>query len=514
MAEILKDVFHLRMNVNQDPTARTGAFNVGTAAAGVAIVSSTNATPIVVTVGSTASLGAASDVVTVAIFEHATNTQANGVWQATIIDGTTFSLGGSRGNGVGGATGKVYKSPVRWVPVFEDGFQVGEKVSRVDVPTQHKDRGPRYAVPGDRNREAQQIRTPLYPELAGFLLNLPVTLQSGGNIPQYFAAEEYWTGALATGSSNFLASGSGADVQTGRGCLGMICNGWTLNFDRQQTAALELTLDVFLNQETSITAAAPSIPNTGTSAGYLGWPTQDPYLNTNVYIDLEFADYNGAFAGWTGDRADVRQLQIQYSQNLELDISKPSSTVSLDNAWSKVYAGTPSVNVTATLIMASTDYLRLTRLSSLRKARLRMMGVGNRPSGSATSSTNFTTATTTLVVSSGTQFHTGDVLLVEKVSAGKQAVVTVTAVDVAHTSLTVTAPDVTLDGSTGDALVVRNTAWEIKVPSMDVSDRSPPTAGGAVKVLSLAAAARLTPTTTTLATITAYNDDNAQYPTT
>lgn len=515
MAEILKDVFHLRMNVNADPTSRTGGFNSTGAAAGLAIVSSTNATPIVVTLADTTPLGAPAAVVEVVIFGHLVNTQGNGVWQATIVNGTTISLAGSRGNGVGGATGNVYMNPVRWVPCFEDGFQVGEKVSRVDVPTQHKDRGPRYAVPGDRNREAQQIRTPLFPELAGFLLKMPVTLQAGGNIPQYHGAEEYWTGALATGSANFLGAGAGATIQTGRGTYGLIFNGWTLNFDRQQTTTLELTLDVFMYRETNITTAAPSIPNTGTSSGYLGWPGQDPYLNTNVYVDLEFAIHDGSFAaGWTGDRADVRQLQVQYSQNLELDISKPSSDVDQDNSWQKVYAGTPTVNVTATLIMAHSDYLRLTKLSSLRKGRLRLMGVGNRPNGNSTSITNLALGGTSITVAHSTMFHVGDVLLLEKVSLNLQQVVTITAIDATGLILTITAADVAMNGSTGDALTVRNTAWEVKVHSMDLSDRSPPTAGGAVKTLSLTAAARLTPTTTTLANVTAYNDDSSQYPTT
>jgi len=66
-----------------------------------AIVSSTNATPIVVTcTGHGFSTG---DRVT--INNHATNTAANGTWTATRLTADTFSLDGSVGNGVGGATG-------------------------------------------------------------------------------------------------------------------------------------------------------------------------------------------------------------------------------------------------------------------------------------------------------------------------------------------------------------------------------------------------------------------------
>lgn len=70
----------------------------------VAIVSSTNATPIVVTTA--AGTFAVGDSVTVA--GHATNTNANGNWRVSATNGTTtVTLEGSVGNGVGGATGTV-----------------------------------------------------------------------------------------------------------------------------------------------------------------------------------------------------------------------------------------------------------------------------------------------------------------------------------------------------------------------------------------------------------------------
>lgn len=75
----------------------------GPLAANLSIASSTNATPIVIT-----SAAAAHGVVTggtVIITNHATNTNANGVWTVTQLGPTTFSLDGSVGNGVGGYTG-------------------------------------------------------------------------------------------------------------------------------------------------------------------------------------------------------------------------------------------------------------------------------------------------------------------------------------------------------------------------------------------------------------------------
>jgi hypothetical protein len=66
-----------------------------------AINSSTNAAPIAVS--ATAHGYNTGD--SVEIEGHLTNTAANGFWQITRIDANTFSLNGSTGNGVGGATG-------------------------------------------------------------------------------------------------------------------------------------------------------------------------------------------------------------------------------------------------------------------------------------------------------------------------------------------------------------------------------------------------------------------------
>ena len=79
---------------------------------GVAIASSTNATPIVVTT-STAHGLVTGDYVS--LFTHSTNTNANGIWKVGATASATqlelLQMDGSNtvGNGVGGATGRVYK---------------------------------------------------------------------------------------------------------------------------------------------------------------------------------------------------------------------------------------------------------------------------------------------------------------------------------------------------------------------------------------------------------------------
>lgn len=79
----------------------------------IAIVSSTNSTPIVVT---TATHGLKTGD-KVFIHTHSTNTAANNTlanpaWTITVVSTTTFSLDGSVGNGVGGATGSVVPAHV------------------------------------------------------------------------------------------------------------------------------------------------------------------------------------------------------------------------------------------------------------------------------------------------------------------------------------------------------------------------------------------------------------------
>lgn len=83
----------------------------------LAIASSTNAAPIEITT-SVAHGFSTGDKVTVN--GHATNTAANGTWTITKVDATKFTLDGSTGNGVGGATGCVASFIA---PIFVSDFR-------------------------------------------------------------------------------------------------------------------------------------------------------------------------------------------------------------------------------------------------------------------------------------------------------------------------------------------------------------------------------------------------------
>lgn len=96
------------------------------------IASSTNASPIVIT-SATAHGLATNDAVHVD--QHAVNTNANNVWLVTVIDANHFSLQGSTGNGVGGATGTVTPLVFAGGPIPSDGD--ADAAASVDVSFQN-----------------------------------------------------------------------------------------------------------------------------------------------------------------------------------------------------------------------------------------------------------------------------------------------------------------------------------------------------------------------------------------
>lgn len=102
------DTFSLQNSAGSN-VAGTGTYTSGgtwfKGSARCGIVSSTNATPIVVTTGTHGF--AVGDLVT--IEGHLTNTNAVGTWVIAAVAATTIELQGSVGNGVGLATGTVTK---------------------------------------------------------------------------------------------------------------------------------------------------------------------------------------------------------------------------------------------------------------------------------------------------------------------------------------------------------------------------------------------------------------------
>jgi hypothetical protein len=102
----------VRIEKSPDATslAINGTWTTGPNPPNISIASSTNATPIVVT----ATGHGLADDDTVLVYNHGTNTNANGVWKINVLTSDTFQLlnedsTNSVGNGVGGASGTITK---------------------------------------------------------------------------------------------------------------------------------------------------------------------------------------------------------------------------------------------------------------------------------------------------------------------------------------------------------------------------------------------------------------------
>jgi hypothetical protein len=93
----------IRIMASPNPTSlgQNGVWTSQALQAAATIASSTNTTPISITRGS----HGYSTGDTVVITGHTVNTNANGTWEITVTGASTFTLNGSTGNGVGGATG-------------------------------------------------------------------------------------------------------------------------------------------------------------------------------------------------------------------------------------------------------------------------------------------------------------------------------------------------------------------------------------------------------------------------
>ena len=100
----------IRTMSSPDPTSIGSGTWVGSKMQGTSNVnSSTNASPIVVTCASTMATLGISNGDTVVVTGHTTNTNANGTWEVTNVSGSTCTLVGSTGNGVGGTSGFLRK---------------------------------------------------------------------------------------------------------------------------------------------------------------------------------------------------------------------------------------------------------------------------------------------------------------------------------------------------------------------------------------------------------------------
>lgn len=380
-----------------------------------------------------------------------------------------------------------------YVPIFTDGLKAGETITAKAIDTEHKDPGVKYKVMTSRNAAEGTLETPMFPENISFLLNATLTKTNG--LPSYHGIEQYWNGTIGAGTSGF--GGTGSNTDTGRALRGVLFNGFTMAFDRTNIEEVRLQNRIFVNQEVPLTSAAPS-PT---------FPAQDPYTTGNVYIDLKLAPDTGTLPSYQGDTTDLINLSLNYSNNLSVSFHANNTDAGQHLTWTRAYRKAPSLEISGAFIMASTDYLRLTRLGKLRQGKLKVMGHGSTPSGDTTCSQSLTSGATSVTVASASGLAVDDYIILVHSASNKVCVTKITAIASAVLTVSPALP-FAIDG-TGTAITVKNTAWQIEVPLFDVETKEPPSSGGDYKQVTFSGTARLASGQTDLCTVLAYNDNNA-----
>lgn len=381
-----------------------------------------------------------------------------------------------------------------YIPIFTDGLKAGETITAKAIDTEHKDPGVKYKILTSRNAAEGTLETPIFPENVAFLFAATLTKTNG--LPSYHGLESYWNGTLGTGTASFGGAGGTGEVDTGRALLGVLFNGFTISVDRTNIEEIRMQNRIFVNREVPITAAAPT-PT---------FPAQDPYTTGNLYIDLQLGNDSGTIPAYQGDATNLVNLSLNYSNNLSVSFHTNNTTAEKHLTWTRAYRKAPTLEITGSFIMANTDYVRLTRLGTLRKGKIKVMGHGSSPSGSTTCSASLASGATSVTVASATGLAVNDYIILAQSSTNKICVTKVTAI--ATNTLTVSpALPFAIDG-TASAITVKNTAWQLEVPLFDVEAKEPPASGGDYKQVSFSGTARLASGQTDLCVVSAYNDDN------
>lgn len=138
------------------------SYKIFDAVAPRAIASSTNASPIQVTTAAPHGYATGDKI---AITGHAVNTNANGYWTVTVTGATTFTLDGSTGNGVGGATGTHYpRAKYAFAADFRDAVLSldtdggGDAAMTIKVVGSIQEAPPDFAAPKGPNNQWNTVQ--------------------------------------------------------------------------------------------------------------------------------------------------------------------------------------------------------------------------------------------------------------------------------------------------------------------------------------------------------------------
>lgn len=374
------------------------------------------------------------------------------------------------------------------------GLGLGTTKGIQEVETEHRYEGNKHRYASSRNLEAGNVQTPLYPNIAGTIMNGIV--RSSGQLT-YHTIEQWWDTTL-TGSA------------VGRRFYGVIMDSLSFTLDRTgEGQAVVADISCYQNSNEELTSGLP--------ASYSGSP-EIPYVSTDALIDLV---PNGDTSDFGADNADVLSLTFNFSNNTVVKNVRSSTTARLNLTWTTQTPRTPTLTVDATLEMTDSAYLSAHDASGITEGALRI--AIKHPSASLSTTSTDTVAagdnnTQTIDLVASTGAVVGDTVIMEDPDVGF-VVHEISGVDTVGTDITIETDTaggeldayVALDGGTGDAITVTNMGIGIIVPRLVLTSplNNEPQDGD--RVVNMSFSASLLSGETTLMTVLAYNHDTTTH---
>lgn len=432
-------------------------------------------------------------------------------------------------------------------PIDEGGFSFQGSPEVQDVPTLHCGKGSAYSYLAKRNAQRQTLAGPLFPALVSTLLHAPGTAPGFIGTPPFNQVVMRLIRDLGVNESGNARSHLGSDF------LGCIFDGFSLTADKNAGTPIAINLGGFLNADRAakgaetttsdtetagaskvITVASAANLNVGDfvkigttdktqitavsgnditvanlSAGISGTttvtkvnpdpsrPVLNPYSATNAFVD--FAIDLGA---WSGNKNALQSINFDYQGNFTPEGFSASTDDALNQTWTQIAEGVPSCTGQLVLALAQDAFLDYTRSNEVRKARLRFMAYSPSCSYKSTTTAGVTAGTNvTISVAATSGCAVNDYVLLD--DGNRQCVGKVTAIS-AGVSITVDNIDVNLNSGAA----VRNTAFQVKFPRLDIT-AAPLQRADTKFTVQIAFAAKVDTNSSSIIEVLGYDDDNA-----
>lgn len=386
-------------------------------------------------------------------------------------------------------SGRTTEASTGWVDLTlrKGGLSFNPSKVKQDLDSEHRYRGTKHSVFTQRNAEPFTLQTWFFPQSVGTLMHAVADETSGAL--GYFHVEHYWDATLGGGSPDI-----GVEL------VGCVFDGFSFSIERGNTAnAIEVDFTGFQN-------AYEGIPN-GSVPTFTG-SAIDPYTSTDAYIDFRGDNTSDT---WGGDNGSVRRCGVSYSNNTELRNFRGSSTARLNRSWTDHLVQTPTLSVEIEVEVDDDKYLQYAEGADLVEGSLRLAFRHPNADVATTSADTITagaSGTETFTVASATGLAVGDIVFVFDPETSFFTFLPIDAISVNDLDFDRDAYNsyVSMDGSSGGALVVENRAFGMVVPRMVLESMTPPTPNGAVRTMTLTYTASLQSGETRVLIVHAKND--------